>query len=149
MTITDVERFASKFKTSKNCWEWTKGKNSHGYGGFYAEGKMNHAHRVMYRLVTGKEIPKGMHTDHLCRNTACVNPDHLEVVTHRENILRGNNIASTNSRKIHCPLGHEYSGDNLYTDKVGRRYCKTCRHNRYCDYRGKGECCSLELLAQI
>lgn len=131
MTLLDVERFASRFQITDTCWNWTAGKNSHGYGGFYADGKMNHAHRVMYNLVTGKTIEKGMHTDHLCRNTSCVNPRHLEVVTHQENILRGNTIASRNSTKTHCPSGHEYKGDNLYVDKVNRRYCKTCRNSRY------------------
>jgi hypothetical protein len=68
-----------------------------------------------------------MHIDHLCRNTKCVNPEHLEPVTIRENLLRGIGPSAKHAVKTHCPAGHEYSGDNLYVHPVkGMRYCRTC-----------------------
>ena len=130
MTLFDIERFAGRFAITDSCWNWTAGRNSHGYGGFFLNGKMYHAHRIMHVLTTGKPIPQKMHVDHLCRNTQCINPKHLEVVTHRENILRGHNVASRNAVKTHCPSGHEYNERNTYVDKLNRRYCRICRKQR-------------------
>lgn len=76
-------------------------------------------------------IPEGLVIDHLCRNRGCVNPDHLEAVTQRENILRGEGLAAANARKTHCPKGHPYSGENLYVvPSSGRRQCRICADAR-------------------
>lgn len=86
------------------------------------------AHRYSYEIFKG-EIPKGLTIDHLCRNTTCVNPYHLEAVTQRENNLRGNNWGGINSRKTHCPKGHEYTKDNTTiwsNSSNGARRCKIC-----------------------
>ena len=70
-------------------------------------------------------IPKPLTIDHLCRNRACVNPDHLEPVTHAENVSRGF-INRVNSAKTHCPQGHAYDAANTHRDAANRRHCRRC-----------------------
>jgi hypothetical protein len=104
------------------CWLWVGGFDCDGYGKFGTEG----AHRVAYRIAKG-EFPPGFVTDHLCRVIACVNPDHLEAVTQRVNILRGRGISAVNARKTHCIFGHEFTPENTYVHPVrGGRSCRRC-----------------------
>jgi hypothetical protein len=85
-----------------------------------------YAHRVLYRLVNGP-IPIGAEIDHLCRNRSCVNPDHLEAVSHRENLMRSPIApAAINARKTHCKYGHEFTQTNTYVSS-GRRRCRLCQ----------------------
>jgi len=126
-----ADRFWSKVKTPlgiAECWEWIGSKNVDGYGQFGLEGKIIGAYRFAYEQLIGP-IPDGMELDHLCRNTSCVNPYHLEPVSHRENMLRGLNSIADNAKKTHCPKGHPLSGDNLIASQLarGRRNCKACR----------------------
>ena len=111
------------------CWLWTSSRRTNGYGEMAAWGKNRLAHRVMYELLIGP-IPDGLVLDHLCRTPACVNPDHLEAVTERENILRGSGAAAANARKTHCIHGHEFTEENTKRFRMpnGRlgRACRTC-----------------------
>lgn len=119
--------------TETGCWIWLGATNGIGYGKFYVVDRMMYAHRFAYIQKYG-EIPEGLELDHLCRNSYCVNPDHLEAVTHQENVKRGKageNIATKNREKTHCPQGHPYSGDNLYIKPNGSRVCRTCRRDYF------------------
>lgn len=114
------------------CWEWTAGKRSHkGYGGF--NGK-HYAHRFAYELAVGP-IPDGLTLDHLCRNRLCVNPDHLEPVTARENTLRGESPNVVTARTGVCKRGH--SMDDAYIERDGSRQCRHCHNLRQRSYRAR------------
>ena len=147
---TDRERFWAK--VNKNgpvpanrpelgpCWLWlgclgkpSKG-GANGYGRFYLATdsgpyRQVQAHTYAYTLLKGP-IPKGLEPDHLCRNRPCVNPDHLEPVTRRENVRRGENPQAKNAKKTHCNNGHPLSGDNLRMEGNSRR-CKACARAAY------------------
>lgn len=113
-------------KVEKNaaggCWEWIGFRTADGYGRVLGRG----AHRYSYELAHGV-IPDGLQVDHLCRNRSCVNPDHLEAVSPRTNVLRSPTaVASVNARKTHCPQGHKYDINNTRLTSDGWRRCKTC-----------------------
>lgn len=139
-------RFWSKVNKDgpNGCWEWTAALDGGGYGKLYVQGKYLVAHRLSYEWLVGP-IPQGFTIDHLCRNERCVNPEHLEPVTHRENLRRGSGYAGLNARKTHCPQGHPYAGDNLVRDAQGRR-CRVCtnaknraaHHRRYAARKVEG-----------
>lgn len=87
---------------------------------------MLNVHRFAYELLVGP-IPHGFQVDHLCRNHSCVNPHHLEVVTQRDNILRGQGVTAHNARAISCPQGHLYDIFNTRIVKAnGKRKCRAC-----------------------
>jgi hypothetical protein len=117
-------------RASNSCWEWTGALFPNGYGRISFARRTLYPHRVSYELHNGA-IPEGLHIDHLCRNRACCNPEHLEAVSCRENILRSPIApASQNAAKTHCLYGHEYTEANTVTTKTGRN-CRTC--NRWRD----------------
>lgn len=114
------------------CWIWLGALTKWGYGNFtyIKNGKRSWigAHRFSYLHFKGL-IPPHTELDHLCRVTCCVNPDHLEPVSHRENTRRGYSITAKNSQKTHCKRGHPLVGNNLYIRpniKWPARNCKTC-----------------------
>lgn len=106
-----------------DCWEWLRGK-SEGYGSFANTNGSDRAHRISYELLVGP-VPEGLELDHLCRNRCCVNPAHLEPVTRRENILRGDGLTANRARKTHCIRGHEFTPENTRW-KGTRRNCREC-----------------------
>jgi hypothetical protein len=134
------ERFWRKVERipEAGCWIWM-GATSCGYGHVRLQKQCRLAHRVSFEL-SGGVIPDGMVLDHLCRVRCCVNPAHLEVVTHQININRG--IAPQRTREwnaaiTHCPQGHPYSGNNLRLTPNGARYCLACRRDMARKYREK------------
>jgi len=110
------------------CWKWISTVNDKGYGVFTPKTNQSiAAHRYSYQIFKGI-IPAGLIIDHLCRNPGCVNPEHLEVVTYRENEMRGINPQLVRLRqlsKTHCPHGHPYDSNNTRYYK-GRRFCREC-----------------------
>lgn len=106
------------------CWVW-QGSASKGYGGFNAYGQFTLTHRFAYEALVGP-IPDGLEVDHLCRNSLCANPDHLEPVTPQENKRRAMEarrlVLSTT-----CGRGHLLEGANVRIDKRGVRICKACK----------------------
>ena len=108
------------------CIIWTKGKTDKGYGTIRKDGRSQVVHRVAYEAQNGP-IPPGLILDHLCRNRACLNPSHLEAVTHRINILRGNGAPAQNARKNICSMGHSLlSKSNVRRRRTGGRACRAC-----------------------
>lgn len=126
--LSAEQRFWAKVEKTTDCWSWLGTITRGGYGMFWLSPmrRMVSAHRYAYELVK-EPIPVGLAIDHLCRNRRCVNPDHLEVVTSRENVLRGASVPADNHRKTCCVRGHALAGENLLIDKLGRRICVTCR----------------------
>ena len=122
---TVKERFWAKVKKTDTCWLWTGAPSANGYGRIKTGGVMEYAHRLSLDIA-GQELVKGMEVDHLCRNRMCVNPDHLEQVTHQENVLRGEAPSAHLARRTHCSKGHPYDGDNLYNRPDGARICRDC-----------------------
>lgn len=119
---------------TSGCWIWL-GPLHFGYGELYHRGRARPVHRVSYELYKGA-IPRGAHLDHLCRIRCCVNPDHLEPVSLKENLRRG--IEFQRSTKTHCRHGHPYNETTIWIrpggKKKGRRECMPCivaRTNAY------------------
>ena len=133
-------RFWSKVVKTDSCWVWIGARNHLGYGHIHVSKSVGRrgAHRVSYEMLVGPIPAWATDMDHLCRNPPCVNPAHLEPVTHAENLRRAPRSAATVKRdKTHCPQGHPYSGENLVINSKGRRECRTCRRAAYLRYRDR------------
>ena len=128
-TMTPMDHFSTKIKKTSGCWLWAGTIDNNGYGKFEVTierfvRRVFSSHRFSYELYKGP-IPAGLHIDHLCRVRNCVNPEHLEVVTPRENVLRGIGLSAINSKKTHCKNGHEFTPGNTRIKK-GSRICISC-----------------------
>lgn len=132
--VTTEERFFRHVNKTDTCWLWTGYLNSKGYASFRVGGVQHPAHRVSHELFNGP-ISMGLEIDHLCRVRHCVNPDHLEAVTHRENIHRGIYPVQT-----HCINGHEFTEDNTgrTANKKGPyRYCRICKNAQWREWNAR------------
>lgn len=116
------------------CWLWTGSTGRWGYGNFQ-EGsrtqgtrRMRNAHRISYEAFVG---PSHREIDHLCRTRCCVNPEHLEDVSHAENGRRGESQMAHQARQTTCKHGHDLVGNNVYRWR-GHRCCIACRRNVEC-----------------
>ena len=112
--------FLDRVEKTETCWNWKRYIKPNGYGTI-----TEHAHRVSYELFIG-EIPSGLTIHHICGNTKCVNPKHLQIMTLQENLKLSNGIGAQNSRKTHCKRGHLLKGKNLRKRKDGSRICRKC-----------------------
>ena len=125
--------FFDAVDTDGDCWEWQLYVHPAGYGMLTRRGKRHYAHRYVWEMMVGP-IPEGYDIDHLCRNKACVNPDHLEPVTRKENLRRGVTRQGKPSkikgfRYEMCRRGkgpHRMEDPNLYYNHRGGRQCKAC-----------------------
>ena len=110
---------------NSGCWIWIGALRKGDYGQIVIDGKKKLAHRISYEIHKGP-IPEGMELDHICRMHQCINPDHLEAVSHRVNVLRGAAPSAVHAAKTHCSKGHEFSASITINGKV-RRHCKICK----------------------
>lgn len=155
MSAPHADRFWSQVdKKPGGCWEWTGRTHAQGYGVFYFAKRLVSAHRVSYELVVGP-IPKGLELDHVCHTNdlqcnagnqcphrRCVNPAHLEPITHLENCRRGRasgrlNPSAFAASHSHCKHGHEYTEENTYFNSNGSRSCRTCNREAARRYQAK------------
>lgn len=124
-TPEDFWRFVLK---TESCWLWQGSKKRHGYGLFRLGGRRQHTtHRLSYEMSIGP-IPDGGHILHSCDNTSCVNPAHLRVGTHLDNIRdKMERRRHASFRRTKCPKGHPYAVAILGPDGVKkRRRCREC-----------------------
>lgn len=142
--MSTLMRFMSKVDRSGSpdaCWLWTASLRPNGYGQFLFNGTVGYAHRAAYSMFVGP-IPDGLHVDHTCHDETCasagiecphrrcVNPAHLEAVTQRVNLLRGQTITAHEARKTHCLRNHPFSPENTKITRLGHRECRECRRMR-------------------
>jgi len=128
--MSEMARLPEKIINENGCWIPRKKPETSGYVrcGWMDKNRGRNLHRVVWEAINGP-IPNGLTIDHLCRVRNCINPGHLEVVTMRENILRGTGPTAINAKRTHCTHGHPLSGDNLYSYR-GNRNCRECARRR-------------------
>lgn len=128
-----AERIKGRCEVAGDCWLWTGAALPKGYGRVKVpRGRVAYTHRVMWAWANGRD-PGDLVIDHLCRNPACCNPAHLEAVTVRVNLLRGDTVTARNAAKTHCPAGHPYEAGNLERHflRKGQRLCVACARARH------------------
>lgn len=135
-TDTTIGRLLSRstIDHKRGCW-LRGGALRHGYSPISVDGQQTYAHRVAYECFKGP-IPDGLQIDHLCRVTNCCNPDHLEAVTQRENVMRSLGPSAFAVRKTHCLRGHSLEGATVWHYK-GKRKCRPCSRLRLNAWRAK------------
>jgi hypothetical protein len=135
--LTSEQRFWRMVEVSEDHWLWLGYISEGGYGQFGNGDRIVKAHRFAYELLAGP-IPQGLEPDHLCRVRSCVKavadefgPAHLELVTHRENVLRGNGWAGQHARQTECIHGHPFDEKNTYWNPALKgRQCRACDRAR-------------------
>lgn len=134
-SATPPERFERMYQPVpfSGCWIWTGALSSDGYGAFHVDGHCIQAHKFAYEQ-RGQQVPEGLELDHLCRIRCCVNPAHVEPVSHQLNMLRGAGVGSANAAKTHCKRGHPFDEPNTYARKGGR-VCRICNREDAKRYR--------------
>lgn len=126
--MPDLAEVASRYEVREDgCWQWVRKIATVGYGRMYHGGVEYAAHRLVYEL-TVERIPEGQVLDHLCRNRACVNPDHMDVVPFFKNVRRGLRCrTAANESSDLCPNGHEWTlANTYYPPATGARTCRAC-----------------------
>lgn len=140
LTNRQSENFWNKVDVHQpsGCWEWTGCKLPTGYGRLKLGVLTLYAHRVAYTILIG-QIGDNLTVDHLCRNTCCVNPDHMQIVPISVNVQRRNpgpkklrpaRVPTVRKVNTHCKRGHELTEDNTKLESRGRRLCRTCDNER-------------------
>ena len=125
LKATILKRLKDKCIEKDGCILFTGASTPSGYGYMWNGVKAVPVHRLSYLLHNGS-LPEQLEIDHLCRKRNCVNPLHLEAVTHRENMRRSNAVMGFNARKTACKKGHALKGKNLRINKKGGRECREC-----------------------
>lgn len=136
-----VESLLALTEPDGDCWVWQGTKRSNGYGVTVYRGKQTTTHRAMFEIHHGVELNSEMEVDHTCNNRGCINPQHLEAVTHVENMKRGLD------RRTSCRAGHPWNEENTYTAEVKRkqggtryqRFCRECRAEHQAEFRKRNK----------
>lgn len=134
-------RFFRKIKINKTsrCWEWQASKSFDGYGRIVCNKRLQMAHRVSWLIYNGT-IKNKLYVLHKCHNPPCVNPKHLYLGTHRQNmidaLINDKTVAAINKNKTHCKNGHPFYGENLVLWR-GKRGCKICKARNTKNYKAK------------
>lgn len=128
LTERQERRLWVRIDTAGPCWEWA-GCHVDGYGKVSTGGRTWRIHRLVWTLLVGP-VPDNLVLDHLCRNRGCCNPDHLEPVEQRQNLLRAPTVTAMWAARTHCESGHEYTPKNTRIEPDGARRCRTCRRDR-------------------
>lgn len=128
MNKEQIDRFFSNIEKTETCWLWIGRRSLPGYGIFKFNQKEYYSHRISYH-IQNKSLSNTLVLDHICRNRNCVKPDHLRQVTISVNSSENTyNPLYLNSLKTHCKHGHEFTLENTFIRKDGRR-CRTCKRN--------------------
>lgn len=126
---TTRTKFWERVEKTDSCWWWIFSKAANTYGKLYVGNYRNEKVHRLAVVIDGRTIPDGMVVDHLCRNPACVNPAHLEVVTQSTNVLRGEGPVAVSHRSPICKRGHPWTPENTayHFGPKGGRICIACR----------------------
>lgn len=132
-TYDDVAMFRllkKKHIAENGCWEWTGSLDNGGYGIIKYCESVWRVHRLMLYLTRPKEFNLYPVVMHLCDNRKCFNPEHIKGGTDSDNVrdmVAKGRLNRQTTVITHCKRGHEYTDENTYYDKIGKRSCRICR----------------------